>query len=93
MIIYIFLFAVSLILTYVLTPLVIPLAERVGAVDVPAERKVHQISVPRLGGLAVVAALYGSLLLGCNVFKNAQRDSTDWRLGIKFQITDFGLRS
>lgn len=67
MIIYIFLFAVSLILTYVLTPLVIPLAERIGAVDVPAERKVHQISVPRLGGLAVVAALYGSLLIGCLV--------------------------
>lgn len=40
-----------------LTPLVARLATRVGAVDMPGERKVHKSPVPRLGGLAVVAAI------------------------------------
>src|SRR5262245_9647271 len=40
-----------------LTPLVARLAVRVGAVDVPNAGKIHTTQVPRLGGLAVVAAI------------------------------------
>src|SRR5262245_60473089 len=40
-----------------LTPLAARLAVKVGAVDMPAARKVHHTPVPRLGGLAVVAAI------------------------------------
>ena len=39
-----------------LTPLAKRLALRVGAVDQPNERKVHKGPVPRLGGVAVIAA-------------------------------------
>jgi UDP-GlcNAc:undecaprenyl-phosphate GlcNAc-1-phosphate transferase len=41
----------------VLAPLAARLAVKVGAVDIPDERKVHDRPVPRLGGLAVVAAI------------------------------------
>jgi UDP-GlcNAc:undecaprenyl-phosphate/decaprenyl-phosphate GlcNAc-1-phosphate transferase len=44
-------------MSLLLTPLVARLAVRVGAVDMPGERKVHTTPVPRLGGLAVVASI------------------------------------
>jgi UDP-GlcNAc:undecaprenyl-phosphate GlcNAc-1-phosphate transferase len=40
-----------------LTPLTVSLARRVGAIDLPAPRKVHHQPVPRLGGLAVVLSV------------------------------------
>lgn len=67
MVIYIFLFLVSLGLVTVLTPLSIKLAEKIGAMDIPTERKVHKTPVPRLGGLAVVFAVTLALLLGAAV--------------------------
>jgi UDP-GlcNAc:undecaprenyl-phosphate GlcNAc-1-phosphate transferase len=45
------------VLAFGLTPLVARFAVRVGAMDVPDERKVHARPVPRLGGLAVVASI------------------------------------
>lgn len=38
------------------TPLVLRMAERIGAIDQPDERKIHIKPVPRLGGVAVFAA-------------------------------------
>jgi UDP-GlcNAc:undecaprenyl-phosphate GlcNAc-1-phosphate transferase len=43
-------------LTYLLTPLAGWLALRLGAVDKPGPRKIHQRPIPRLGGVAVVAS-------------------------------------
>jgi UDP-GlcNAc:undecaprenyl-phosphate GlcNAc-1-phosphate transferase len=45
------------------TPAVRRVALRLGAVDHPAERKSHGRPMPLLGGLAVYAAVIGSLLL------------------------------
>src|SRR6187402_2590788 len=42
--------------SFVLTPWVLRLAVRVGAVDPPGPRKIHLTVVPRLGGLAVIAS-------------------------------------
>ncbi|MEP6915934.1 MAG: hypothetical protein ABJC89_09810 [Acidobacteriota bacterium] len=44
-------------LAYCLTPLAARLAVLVGAIDLPGERKIHDAPVPRLGGVAVVAAV------------------------------------
>ena len=44
-------------LAFGLTPLVARLAVRVGAMDIPDARKVHDRPIPRLGGLAVVASI------------------------------------
>ena len=41
-----------------LTPIVRSLARRRGLLDEPAERKVHGVAIPRLGGIAIAAAFY-----------------------------------
>src|SRR3954462_8622976 len=43
----------ALVITVLLTPAVAGMARRLGAVDVPDERRVHRIPIPRLGGLAL----------------------------------------
>jgi UDP-GlcNAc:undecaprenyl-phosphate/decaprenyl-phosphate GlcNAc-1-phosphate transferase len=45
--------ALALVIVVVLTPAVAGMARRLGAVDLPDERRVHQIPIPRLGGLAL----------------------------------------
>lgn len=49
--------------SFLLMPLVIRLAERLNLVDKPGERKVHTTNIPRIGGVAVVAAFILPVLL------------------------------
>jgi UDP-GlcNAc:undecaprenyl-phosphate GlcNAc-1-phosphate transferase len=49
--------AVAALASFALTPMTIALARLVGAVDEPSVRKVHGRPVPRLGGVAVIAAI------------------------------------
>lgn len=47
-------FMTAVLISFLLTPLVKKLAEKVGAMDVPKDsRRVHKIPTPRLGGLAI----------------------------------------
>lgn len=48
------------ILSFVLTPLARKISIAAGAMDEPGPRKVHTVPIPRLGGLAVVAAAYAA---------------------------------
>ncbi|MDA8211284.1 MAG: MraY family glycosyltransferase [Clostridia bacterium] len=48
--------AIALLLSLIITPGVIKLAFKVGAIDKPNSRKVHARVMPRLGGLAIFAA-------------------------------------
>ena len=58
LIITMFTFIVSLILV----PLVIRIAFHVNAIDEPNERKVHEVPMPRLGGLAIfLSFIFGSM--------------------------------
>lgn len=82
MIIHLFLFLLSLTLVILLTPFTIRLAEGIGAVDIPTERKVHKAPIPRLGGVAVILAVGISLLLGA---------ATDIYLGRVFQVNLVGI--
>ncbi len=50
-------FVGAAILSLALTPLVRRAAVRLGAVDLPDHRKIHAVPVPRLGGVAVGAAI------------------------------------
>ncbi len=51
-------FVLSAALVFALTPLVVRLAHRVGALDVPNDRpRVHAHPVPRIGGLAIVTGI------------------------------------
>jgi UDP-GlcNAc:undecaprenyl-phosphate GlcNAc-1-phosphate transferase len=45
--------ALALAIVIVFTPAVAGMARRLGAVDLPDERRVHRIPIPRLGGLAM----------------------------------------
>src|SRR5580765_6369661 len=51
----------SAVAAWLVTPLVIRLAHRVGALDLPGSRKIHSAPVPRLGGAAVFAAFAAGL--------------------------------
>jgi len=56
-------FLLAFITAYVITPYTIRLAKKIGAVDVPKDkRKIHQNSIPRLGGLAVIAGFTVSII-------------------------------
>lgn len=57
--------AVAFIASILLTPLVKRLAFRIGAVDAPNYRKVHQRIMPRLGGLAI----FLSFLIGLAILR------------------------
>ena len=51
-----FLAAVSFLLALLITPLVRSISCRLGLVDHPTDRKRHPLGIPRLGGVAVLAA-------------------------------------
>lgn len=52
---------------YVLTPPVIGLSWKIGAVDIPCDwRRMHHVSVPRAGGLSIFAAFFVGALLAYN---------------------------
>ena len=57
------LYGLALAIALVATPLVKELALRIGAVDVPNERKVHHGVMPRLGGLAIYLSFVVGFLL------------------------------
>lgn len=52
------------IVTWALTPAVIRLAGRLGAVDHPSARKIHRSPIPRIGGAAVCAGFVAGALVG-----------------------------
>jgi UDP-GlcNAc:undecaprenyl-phosphate GlcNAc-1-phosphate transferase len=54
----IFGFALALVIVLALTPLVGSLARRVGAVDEPGERRLNELPIPRLGGIALLFAIF-----------------------------------
>jgi UDP-GlcNAc:undecaprenyl-phosphate GlcNAc-1-phosphate transferase len=60
---YLIVFAVSLGVTFVATPLVRRLALRVGWVDHPSDRKVHPRPTPTAGGLAIFLGVAAALVV------------------------------
>ena len=66
---------------YVITPYTIRLSKKIGALDVPIEkRKIHTKAIPRLGGLAVIAGFTVStiyLVITMNIEKTMIFNSYD----------------
>jgi UDP-GlcNAc:undecaprenyl-phosphate GlcNAc-1-phosphate transferase len=50
-------FALALVVVWISTPVVKSLAWRIGAIDEPRSRGLHQFPTPRLGGLAILAGV------------------------------------
>lgn len=57
-------FAAALIGALLATPVARRVALRLGIVDMPAARKVHKDPVPYLGGVAIILAFIGAMVLG-----------------------------
>lgn len=55
-------FLLAFITAFVITPYTIRLAKKVGAIDIPEKRRINDIPIPRLGGLAVIAGFLVSSL-------------------------------
>ncbi len=64
---YLAVWSAAYLVTFLLTPLVRSLAKRVGAVDVPDERRTHQTPTPRGGGLALVLGFYAALFVAFGI--------------------------
>ena len=60
--IYSWAFAVALIVALLVTPAVILLAKKTGALDAPNARKVHKKPIPRIGGLAIYAGFMAAII-------------------------------
>ena len=57
---------VSALISLLITPLVIAVAPRIGAVDIPEARKVHGRPIARIGGIAVFGGFLGGLLFAAH---------------------------
>lgn len=61
---YYIIFLVPIILSYLFTPLAKVVAKKIGAIDVPKDdRRVHNVPIPRLGGLAIYLASLISMII------------------------------
>ncbi|HEY5653335.1 MAG TPA: hypothetical protein VIR63_03080 [Pontiella sp.] len=60
---YIFIFVISLTISWLTVPLLKKLAPSMGLLDQPNERRIHKVPIPRCGGIAVFLALHLSLAL------------------------------
>ena len=58
-----FAFLVAAALAWLLVPLTDRLATRIGAIDVPIERSLHEVPTPKLGGLAILAGVLAAGLI------------------------------
>lgn len=55
-------FIIALIVAVAVTPISIKLAKRLGAIDQPGGRRVHERPIPRLGGVAIYSAFWLAVL-------------------------------
>ena len=63
-------FILSAVISYFVTPFVIRLAYKIGAIDVPKDnRRVHKKPIPRLGGLSIAISFFITLLLFSTITK------------------------
>ena len=74
---------IALVVVVVLTPAVGGMARRLGIVDVPGGRRINQLPVPRLGGLA----LFLGLLVPALAFLHSGRENRGLLLGAAVAVT------
>ena len=60
--IYVWAFAVAMVVSLLIMPAVIFFAEKTGAMDAPNARKVHKKPIPRIGGLGIYAGFMAAII-------------------------------
>jgi len=74
---------IALVVVVVLTPAVGGMARRLGIVDIPGGRRINELPVPRLGGLA----LFLGILVPTLAFLHAGRENRGMLLGAAIAVT------
>jgi len=65
--IYPVLFLIAFAISLALSPLIRRLAFVIGAVDLPGERKIHSVPMPRIGGVVIALSFAVTLAAACNI--------------------------
>lgn len=76
-------FVLAFITAYVVTPYSMRLAKKVNAIDNPSERRINKVSMPRLGGLAIVSGFFVSmiyLIISMELEDKVVIDEYHWKL-------------
>jgi UDP-GlcNAc:undecaprenyl-phosphate GlcNAc-1-phosphate transferase len=75
-----FVMVVAGFVTYVATPMVLSFSKRIGAVDIPNDRKVHKVPTPTLGGAAIFAGFLAAMAVAAflDPFKGSFRPALVW---------------
>lgn len=64
---YLILFLIASACSFLLTPLVRSASRRIGVLDLPGERKIHDQPIPRLGGLSIFISFYLIFLIASQI--------------------------
>lgn len=76
-------FVLAFITSYVIVPYSMRLAKKVNAIDVPEERRVNKVDMPRLGGLGIIAGFFVSMIYLIISIKLESKDTLDeyhWKI-------------
>ena len=61
------LFLIAFLVSLAISPLIRRLAFAIGAVDLPGERKIHSVPIPRIGGVVIMLSFAVTLAAACNI--------------------------
>lgn len=79
-------FVLAFMTAFVITPYTIKLAKKVGAIDMPSDRRVNKKPIPRIGGLAVIAGFIVSaaylIITMCVEGKLDLNDSENYKMKV-----------
>ena len=77
---YLIVLLVAGLITYAATPITLSFSRKIGAVDVPNDRKVHAVPTPTLGGTAMLVGFLGAMLLASAIepFRGSFRPALVW---------------
>lgn len=64
---YLLILVVGVVASYLTTPFVLRLSRRIGAVDIPDDRKVHAVPTPTLGGTAIFVGMIAAGLAAASL--------------------------
>lgn len=76
-------FVLAFITSYVIVPYSMRLAKKVNAIDVPEERRINKVNMPRLGGLGIIAGFFVSMIYLIISIKLESKDTLDeyhWKI-------------
>jgi UDP-N-acetylmuramyl pentapeptide phosphotransferase/UDP-N-acetylglucosamine-1-phosphate transferase len=83
---YLVVFATGLVVSLILTPVVRVLAFRLGAVDLPNERRAHRHPTARGGGLAVAIGVHAACLAGFAIQWYSSKSSLSFEWWLHFML-------